>query len=149
MAVGPAGVRPARARSFDPNRVGGRECRAWAAYYGVATRTIAAPLWSALDIRDDTRSDLDLTGPSVRTSYSAWHDGGMAARPGDAILSLPVDERLALVDSIWESLRENADALPSDERTWAEMQRRLELYREDADLAEDLDVVLARLRAKD
>ena len=26
-------ARPARARSFDPNRVGGRECRAWAAYY--------------------------------------------------------------------------------------------------------------------
>ncbi len=26
---------------------------------------------------------------------------GMAARPDDAILSLPVDERLALVDSIW------------------------------------------------
>ena len=31
--VGPAGVGPARARSFDPSRVGGRECRAWAAYY--------------------------------------------------------------------------------------------------------------------
>jgi hypothetical protein len=30
-AVRPA--RPAPARSFDPNRVGGRECRAWAAYY--------------------------------------------------------------------------------------------------------------------
>lgn len=73
----------------------------------------------------------------------------MAARPGDAILSLPVDERLALVDSIWESIREDADALPSDERTWAEMQRRLDLHRDDPDSAEDLDVVLARLRAKD
>lgn len=37
----------------------------------------------------------------------------MAARPDDAILSLPVDEKLALVDSIWESIRENADALPA------------------------------------
>ena len=31
--IGPAGVGPVRARSFDPNRVGGRECRAWVAYY--------------------------------------------------------------------------------------------------------------------
>jgi putative addiction module component (TIGR02574 family) len=73
----------------------------------------------------------------------------MAARPGDAILSLPVDERLALVDSIWESIREDADALPSGERTRAEMQRRLDLHRDDPDSAEDLDIVLARLRAKD
>ncbi len=32
-SIGPPGVGPVRARSFDPNRVGGRECRAWAAYY--------------------------------------------------------------------------------------------------------------------
>jgi hypothetical protein len=40
----------------------------------------------------------------------------MAARPDDAILNLPVDERLALVDSIWESIRENADAVLSRRR---------------------------------
>jgi putative addiction module component (TIGR02574 family) len=73
----------------------------------------------------------------------------MATRPDDAILSLPVDERLALVDSIWESIREDADALPVDERTHAEMRRRLDLHRGDPDAADDLDAVLARLRAKD
>ncbi len=73
----------------------------------------------------------------------------MATRPDDAILSLPVDERLALVDSIWESIRKNADALPVDETTRAEMQRRLDLHHTDPDSADDLDVVLARLRAKD
>lgn len=73
----------------------------------------------------------------------------MAARPDDAILRLPVDERLALVDSIWESIRQNADTLPVNERTQAEMQRRLNLHEEDPDAADDLDVVLARLRAKD
>lgn len=72
----------------------------------------------------------------------------MATRPDDAILSLPIDERLALVDSIWESIRENAD-IPVDERTRAEMQRRLDLHRDNPDAADDLDVVLARLRAKD
>jgi len=74
---------------------------------------------------------------------------GMAVSPDDAILSLPVDERLALVDSIWESIRENAEALPADERTLAEMQHRLDLHRDDPNSADDVDVVLARLRAKD
>ena len=73
----------------------------------------------------------------------------VAARPDDAILSLPVDERLALVDSIWESIRQSADAVPVNEKTKAEMRRRLELHRHDPEAADDLDVVLARLRASD
>lgn len=71
----------------------------------------------------------------------------VATQPDDAILALPVDERLALVDSIWESIRDNADAVPVDETTKAEMQRRLRLHRDDPDAADDLDAVLARLRA--
>jgi len=73
----------------------------------------------------------------------------VAARPADEILTLPLDERLALVDSIWESIREHADAVPVDDETKAEMQRRLELHRHDPEAADDLDVVLARLRASD
>lgn len=73
----------------------------------------------------------------------------MATRPDDAILSLPVDERLALVDSIWESIRENADAVPVNGETKAEMQRRLALHRADPEAADDLEVVLTRLRAND
>lgn len=73
----------------------------------------------------------------------------MAARPDDAILALPVDERLALVDSIWESIRENPGAVPVDERTTAEMHRRLAIQRNDPGSADDLDVVLARLRVND
>ena len=73
----------------------------------------------------------------------------VAARPDDAIMNLPVDERLALVDSIWESIRKNADAVPADEETKAEMQRRLAIHQDDPEAADDLDVVLARLRASD
>lgn len=73
----------------------------------------------------------------------------MATRPDDAILSLPIDERLALVDSIWESIRENADTLPVDDQTLVEMRHRLDLHRDGSAAADDLDVVLARLRAKD
>lgn len=71
----------------------------------------------------------------------------VVARPDDAILSLPLDERLALVDSIWESIRGDAHTVPVDEETTAEMRRRLVLHRHDPGSADDLDVVLARLRA--
>lgn len=73
----------------------------------------------------------------------------MAERPGDAILSLPVAERLALIDSIWESIREDAKVVPVDEETTAEMQRRLAHHRRDPGSADDLDAVLTRLRATD
>lgn len=73
----------------------------------------------------------------------------VAPRPDDAILRLSVDERLALVDSIWDSIRENAEALPVYEETKAEMQRRLALYRDEPESADDLDAVRARLRAGD
>jgi putative addiction module component (TIGR02574 family) len=72
----------------------------------------------------------------------------MTARSTDEILSLPVQERLELVDAIWESIRANPDDLPVSEEVRAEMERRLALHRADPDAAEDLDVVLARLRAK-
>ena len=73
----------------------------------------------------------------------------VATRPDDTILSLPVEERLALVDSIWESIRENADSVPVNGETKSEMQRRLALHRDDQEAADDLDVVLARLQARD
>jgi putative addiction module component (TIGR02574 family) len=73
----------------------------------------------------------------------------VAARREDAILSLPVDERLAMVEAIWESIREDAEAVPVDEETKTQMHRRLALHRDDPESADDLDVVLARLRASD
>ena len=73
----------------------------------------------------------------------------MATRTDDAMLGLPIEERLALVDSIWESIRENAETVHVDEETTAEMQRRLALHQPDPGSADDLDVVLARLRASD
>lgn len=71
----------------------------------------------------------------------------MAERPDDTILRLPVAERLALIGSIWESIREDAKGVPVDEQTAAEMQRRFANHRRDPGSADDLDAVLARLRA--
>jgi putative addiction module component (TIGR02574 family) len=73
----------------------------------------------------------------------------VAERPDDAILSLPVVERLALIDFIWESIREDAEGVPVDEETTAEMQRRLAHHRRDPGSADDLDAVLTWLRASD
>jgi putative addiction module component (TIGR02574 family) len=72
----------------------------------------------------------------------------MAARSADEFVDLPVQERLELIDAIWESIRANPDDLPVSEEVRTEMERRLALHRADPDAAEDLDVVLARLRAK-
>jgi hypothetical protein len=36
----------------------------------------------------------------------------MVTRPDAEILKLPVDERLALVESLWESIRANAEDVP-------------------------------------
>jgi putative addiction module component (TIGR02574 family) len=66
--------------------------------------------------------------------------------PHDAILALSVDDRLALVDTIWESIRNDPSAVLVDERTKAEMQRRLDLHRDVPESADDLEVVMARLR---
>ena len=70
----------------------------------------------------------------------------VADRPEDAILALPVGERLTLVDSTWESIRDDAGVVPVGEGTRTEMQRRLAVHRVDPETADDLDIVLARLR---
>lgn len=70
------------------------------------------------------------------------------ALPADDILKLPVEERLELVEAIWETIRVHPDALPITDDARAEIERRLEAHRADPDAAEDLDVVLARLRSK-
>lgn len=45
-----------------------------------------------------------------------------------AIRQLSVDERLALVEAIWDSLAEDADALPLTDAQRSELERRLAEY---------------------
>ena len=45
-----------------------------------------------------------------------------------AIRQLSVDERLALVEAIWDSLAEDADALPIADAQRVELERRLAEY---------------------
>ncbi|MQA99724.1 MAG: addiction module protein [Actinobacteria bacterium] len=70
----------------------------------------------------------------------------MSAMPQDEIARLPVEQRLRLVEDIWESIRANPDELPMTEAQRAELDRRLAAHAADPEAAEDLDSVLARIR---
>ncbi|MGH2750008.1 MAG: addiction module protein [Actinomycetota bacterium] len=72
----------------------------------------------------------------------------MTAMPQDEIARLPIEERLRLVEDIWESIRINPDELPITEAQRAELDRRAVAHAADPGAAEDLDSVLARLRAR-
>ncbi len=47
------------------------------------------------------------------------------------VLELPVEERLDLVEAIWDSIAEMPDALRLTEAQRIELDRRLEAYRQD------------------
>jgi len=47
------------------------------------------------------------------------------------VLALPVDERLKLVETIWESIAEIPEALHLTKAQEAELDRRLDSYRKD------------------
>lgn len=62
----------------------------------------------------------------------------------DEILRLPVDERLQLVEQVWDSIAATPDAVPVPEWHKAELDRRLDRPSQEASLTED--EVRARLR---
>jgi putative addiction module component (TIGR02574 family) len=71
----------------------------------------------------------------------------MSAMPLEEIRSLPVEERLRIVEDIWESIRTDADVLPLTSAQRDELERRLAAHRADPNAGDDLASVLARIRA--
>lgn len=69
----------------------------------------------------------------------------MSALPED-LLNLSVEERLRLVDDLWESIRENPESLPLTDDQREELDRRLNEHRSDPASAEPLSSVLERIR---
>ena len=61
----------------------------------------------------------------------------MSALPED-LLNLSVEERLRLVDDLWESIRENPESLPLTDDQRKELDRRLKEHRSDPMAAEPL-----------
>jgi len=70
----------------------------------------------------------------------------MSAMPMEEIRKLPVEERLRLVEDIWESIHSDGDALPLTPAQRDELERRLAAHRADPAAGDDLATVLARIR---
>lgn len=72
----------------------------------------------------------------------------MSALP-EEILNLPVEERLRLVEDLWDSIREHPESLPLSDRQREELDSRLRAHRGEPEAAESLEVVLKRLAKQD
>lgn len=70
----------------------------------------------------------------------------MSAMPIDEIRRLPLEERLRLVEDIWESIHHEADAIPLTSAQREELERRLEAHKANPSAGDDLGTVLARIR---
>jgi putative addiction module component (TIGR02574 family) len=57
------------------------------------------------------------------------------------VLELPVEERIKLVEEIWDSIAEFPEAVPLTEEQKNELDRRLELYRNNPNELMDWDRV--------
>ena len=61
------------------------------------------------------------------------------------VLALPLDERLKLVETIWESIAELPEALQLTQAQEAELDRRLDAYRNDPTAGSPWPEVKARI----
>lgn len=93
-------------------------------------------------------SNFDVVEPSetVAEPEPLWNHEDMVALRREDIEKLPVEERLQLIEEVWETIRENPDALPLTDAQRAELDRRLAAHDADPRAARDLDEVLTDLR---
>ena len=62
------------------------------------------------------------------------------------ILSLPIGERIRLVEDIWDSIARESEALPLTAEQGAELDRRMVEYEADPEEGEPWEVVYERIR---
>jgi putative addiction module component (TIGR02574 family) len=62
------------------------------------------------------------------------------------ILALPADERLRIVEAIWDSIAAEPDAIPVTQAQKREIEARLEEYRRDPSIAIPWESAKRRLR---
>jgi putative addiction module component (TIGR02574 family) len=65
-----------------------------------------------------------------------------------AIKALPIDDRIALAEAIWETIEEESEAGELSEPQKTELQRRLDLYRADPTNVIPWETVKAQARGK-
>ena len=61
---------------------------------------------------------------------------------------LPVDERIKLVEELWNSIAADQDALPLTKEQKAELDRRLDTYQLDRNNGRLADIAIADIRNK-
>ncbi len=77
---------------------------------------------------------------------NSWHAAIMSeCNRLDAILELPIAERLRLVEKIWDSIVESSELLPVPESHRQELDRRLKLHRENPNAAISWETLRSRL----
>ena len=59
---------------------------------------------------------------------------------------LPLDERIKLVEDIWDSIAADQQALPLTPEQRAELDRRLDAFEADKDRGQPVDEVIAEIR---
>lgn len=63
-----------------------------------------------------------------------------------SLRTLPIDERIRLVEDLWDSIAEDQEALAVPESHKRELDARLRAYELDGDLGEDAHAVIERIR---
>lgn len=66
----------------------------------------------------------------------------------DEILSLPVSERLRVVEMIWDSIAAEPETVPVTDAQKKELEARMEEYRRDPSIAVPWEIARKRLRGE-
>jgi len=61
---------------------------------------------------------------------------------------LPVEQRIQLVEDLWDSIAVDQESLPLTEEQRAELDRRLDVYEADGDTGRSAEVSLAVIRKR-
>ena len=65
-----------------------------------------------------------------------------------ALFSLPLEERIRLVEDLWDSIAADQGAAPITDAHRAELDRRLDAYALDGDPGRPVDEVIAEIRQR-
>jgi len=73
-------------------------------------------------------------------------EGGKCVNP--SLRDLPVEQRLQLVEELWDSIAADQAALPLTAEQRAELERRLDAYEVDGDMGRPASDVLSEIRKR-
>lgn len=65
-----------------------------------------------------------------------------------ALRELPIEQRIQLVEDLWDSIAADQSAVPFTEWQHAELDRRLNAYEVDGEMGRPAEVVLASIRKR-